>query len=111
MLENRPNDALVLLVNSAQRVGFFNIGLDQVLEIYRVTGRVGVLKYTIRCFRIPFYFWAFLGIPVYFWVYTGYISSPSGGSEPDIEAFFFHLLRVFLKGAANHNSRLSWCYT
>ena len=32
-----------------------------------------------------------------------------GGSEPDIEVFFFHLLRVFFKGAANHYLRLSWC--
>ena len=32
--------------------GYWRLG--RVLEKYRVTGRVGVLKYTIRYFRVPF---------------------------------------------------------
>ena len=55
------------------------------------------------------YFRVILCISGYFRVY--WISSLFGGSEPYIEVFFFHLLRVFFEGAANHYPRLSWCYT
>ena len=48
-------------------------------------------------FGYLFYFRVFLGIPWCFWVYR--ISSLFfGGSGPDIDDFFFHLLRLFFKG-------------
>ena len=66
---------------SAQGVGFFNIGSGRVTGYwtkYQVAGRVGVSKYTIGYFRVPFllsgisgylgyvgYFQVFLGLPIY----------------------------------------------
>ena len=83
---------MLQVMNSAQRVGFFNIGSGRVLD--KITGsgsgsgRVGVSKYTIGYFRVSFllsgisgyfgyfgYFRVFRvspgmsGIFGYFWVY------------------------------------------
>ena len=65
--------------NSAQRVGFFNIGSGRVLDKIPGSGsglgRVGVSKNTIGYFRVSFllsgisgyvgYFQVFLGLPIY----------------------------------------------
>ena len=65
------------VATSAQRVGFFSIGLGRVgyWTKYRVAGREGVSKNRIGCFRVSFslsgisgydgYFWVFLGLPIY----------------------------------------------
>ena len=66
-------------VNSAQRVGFFNIGLGRVLDKISGSGlgsgRVGVLKNMIGYFRVSFFLSGisgyfrvcrvFLGLPIY----------------------------------------------
>ena len=82
-----------LLVTTVQSVGFFNIRSGHVLEKIQGSGsdsgRMGS-----AIFGYLFYFQVFLGIPWCFWVYR--ISSLFLG--PDIEDFFFHLLRLFFKG-------------
>ena len=65
--------------DSAQRVGFFNIGSGRVLDKIpgsgSGSGRVGVSKNTIGYFRVFFFFRVFPGISGisgyvgYFWVY------------------------------------------
>ena len=74
--------------------GYWRLG--RVLEKYRVTGRVGVLKYTIRYFRVPFNPRVLPSIPGY----VGYHRLLE--VVPNIEVFFFHLLKVFFEGTANH---------
>ena len=71
-----------LKVSSAQRVGFFHIGLSRVLNTIpgsgSGSGRVRVSKNTIGYFRVSFflsgisgisgyvgYFWVFLGLHIY----------------------------------------------
>ena len=92
-------------MHSAQRVGFFNIGLGRVLEKIpgsgSGSGRVGVLKYTIKYFRVSFlpsgisgYSLVFSGISRYFQVFLDILDiyiqdmiSYFGGSEANIKAF------------------------
>ena len=54
------------VTDSAQRVGFFNIGSGRVLDKIpgsgSGSGRVGVLKNTIGYFRVFFFFRVFPGI-------------------------------------------------
>ena len=61
------------LIDSAQRVGFFNIGSGRVLDKIPGSGsglgRVGVSKFTIRYFRVFRVFPGMSGIFGYFWVY------------------------------------------
>ena len=67
-------------VDSAQGVGFFNIGsgwvLDKIPGSRSGSGRVGVLKYSIGYFRVSYllsgisgYFWVFPAISRYFRVF------------------------------------------
>ena len=69
------------IINSAQRVGFFNIGSGRVLDKIPGSrsglGRVGMLKYTIGYFRISFLLSGVSGYFGYYRVLPG-ISGISG---------------------------------
>ena len=60
---------------SAQRVGFFNIGSGRVLDNIpgsgSGSGRVGVSKNMIRCFRVSFFLSGISGYFGYFRVFPG----------------------------------------
>ena len=60
------------MVDSAQRVGFFNIGsgrvLNKILGSGSGSGRVGVSKNTIGYVRVSFFLSGITGYFGYFWV-------------------------------------------
>ena len=66
-LFNQQGIIIITIMTSAQRVGFFNIGLGQVLDKIpgsgSGSGQVGASKYTIGYFRV---FWGISGYVGYF---------------------------------------------
>ena len=62
-----------VVLGSAQRVGFFNIGsgrvLDKISGSGSGSGRVGVSKYMIGYFQVSFLLSGVSGYFGYFWVY------------------------------------------
>ena len=85
--------------DSAQRVGFFNIGSGRVLDKIpgsgSGSGRVGVSKYTIGYFRVSFFllgisgYFGYVGYFRVFWVCRVFLGLPIYS-----KVIFYHLLRA-----------------